>query len=77
VAEVDLGVGPRRDVGEDEVAGAGPGGGLAGLAAVEVQVGDVLLAVREGRLARSSRASLTPVSPEYVRDRPPCSRRMA
>src|SRR5690606_10838138 len=45
VGQVDLGVGPRRNVGEDQPAGAGTGGGLARLTAVEVQVGDVLLAV--------------------------------
>src|SRR6202008_1913605 len=52
VGEVDGGVGPRRDVGEGQAAGGGPGRGLAGLAAVEMQVRDVLLAVREGGLAQ-------------------------
>ena len=51
VAQVDLGVGPRRDVGEDEPPSLRLPRVLAGLAAVEVQVGDVLLAVGEGCLA--------------------------
>jgi hypothetical protein len=52
VGEVDVGVRPRRDVGEDEPARTGAVGVFPGFAAVEVQGGDVLLAVREGRLAQ-------------------------
>src|SRR4051812_26375706 len=51
VSEVDLRVGPRGDVGEYELARARAVRRLACLAAVEVQVRDVLLAVRERGLA--------------------------
>ncbi len=71
-------------MGEDQAADPGAGRLGAGLAAVEVEVRDVLLAVGEGGLAEkrsvpsasSCSASQVPVSPEYVSERPPCSTRM-
>ncbi len=84
VREVDLGVRPRRDVGEDEAAGAGAGGVSPASRPLRWRSGMFSLPWvnaashrnRSVSRASSSSASLTPVSPEYVSARPSCSTRM-
>src|SRR5207248_2966711 len=58
-AEVELGVGPRGDVGQHQPADAGGGGALPGLAAVEVQAQQAVVArLLEGGLGQQQVGAL-------------------